>query len=142
MFLQKSFRLFCVSLLFTVATSCSKTATEPLDEMVSTAGVLKYEGSFTGQGGQDVSGQVQIYLENNKYVLKLTNFKSDNGPDLKVYLSKAVSPQDHISLGDLKSTNGNQVYDIAGTTDVMQYPFVLIHCERFNHRYGSAELMK
>ncbi|MEO7562004.1 MAG: DM13 domain-containing protein, partial [Ferruginibacter sp.] len=80
--------------------------------------------------------------ENNKYVLKLADFRSDNGPDLKVYLSKGVSPTAFISLGDLKSTNGNQVYDIPGTPDFTQYRYVLIHCEKYNHRYGSAELVK
>jgi hypothetical protein len=70
------------------------------------------------------------------------NFGTTNGPDLKVYLSKAASPQEFISLGDLKSTNGNQVYDIPGTPDFKKYRFVLIHCERFNHLFGSAELMR
>jgi hypothetical protein len=75
-------------------------------------------------------------------MLKLENFSTSNGPDLKVYLSTAASPSDYISLGDLKSTNGNQVYVITGSPDFSAYRFVLIHCERYNHLYGSAELMK
>ena len=110
--------------------------------MVSISSTLKYSGSFVGQGGQNVSGKAEIYFENNKYVLKLADFFSNNGPDLKVYLSKAASPSDHISLGDLKSTNGNQIYEISGTPDFALYRYVLIHCEKYNHRYGSAELMK
>lgn len=141
MYVQK-FLLFVVAAIGSITISgCNKTPTEALDEMVSPSAVLKQSGSFMGQGGQAVSGKAQIYFENNKYVLKLTDFQSDNGPDLKVYLSKEVSPKDQISFGALKSTRGNQVYEFSSTPDFMQYRFVLIHCERYNHRYGSAELM-
>lgn len=108
--------------------------------MVSPDGMLKQAGVFMGQQNQSVSGKAQIFLQNGKYVLKLADFKSDNGPDLKVYLSKASSPSSHISLGDLKSVNGNQVYEIPGTPDFSQHRYALIHCERFNHLFGSAEL--
>ncbi|MEO6735212.1 MAG: DM13 domain-containing protein [Ginsengibacter sp.] len=122
--------------------SCKKASTETLNEMVSSASVSKYSGNFISQGGENVSGQAQIYFDNSDYVLKLADFSSSNGPDLKVYLSKAASPLDYISLGDLKSTNGNQVYKITGTPDFTLYHYVLIHCEKYNHRYGSADLMK
>lgn len=133
--------LFAAVILLSIA-ACKKASTETLNEMVSPSGVLQSAGNFKGQGGQKVSGQAQIYLEGTKYMLKLSDFKSDNGPDLKVYLSKAEAPSEHISLGDLKSTNGSQVYEISGKPDFVQYRYVLIHCERYNHRYGSAELMK
>jgi len=130
---------FCLCLV-SFLSSCNKTSTETLDEMVVTDGVLKHSGNFSGHGTERVSGQAKFFLTNNKYQLKLENFNSSNGPDLKVYLSKASSPSEHISLGALKSTNGNQVYDIPGNPDFTQHKFVLIHCERFNHLYGSAPL--
>lgn len=122
--------------------SCSKTSTEKLDEMVSVSSTLKLSGNFIGYGSEKVSGKANIYLANNNYTLKLEGFSTTNGPDLKVYLSKAPSPADFISLGNLKSTNGNQVYEITGTPDFSKYRYVLIHCERYNHLYGSAELMQ
>jgi hypothetical protein len=125
---------------FLLFLSCSKTSTERLEEMVSTDGVLKFTGSFRGVGSEKVSGEAKIFLANNGYMLKLENFNTSNGPDLKVYLSKASTPQSFISLGDLKSTNGNQVYNIPAMPDFTQYRFVLIHCERYNHLFGSAEL--
>jgi hypothetical protein len=121
--------------------SCGKTSTETLDQMVSPNGTLKWSGNFMGIGSERVSGQARIYVANNKFMLKLENFSTTNGPDLKVYLSKAATPSSFISLGNLQSTNGNQVYEITGSPDFLQYKFVLIHCERFNHLYGSAELM-
>lgn len=142
MYLQKLIRLICAVSLITIALSCKKTSTQTLNEVVSISSTLKYSGSFVGQGGQSVTGKAEIYFENNKYALKLADFSSNNGPDLKVYLSKASSPSDYISLGDLKSTKGNQVYEISGTPDFTLYRYVLIHCEKYNHRYGSAELVK
>ncbi len=134
-----AFVLFA-GILFAFVTRCSKTSTEELDEMVSPDGMLKFSGSFAGSGNYNVTGMAQIFLQNGKYVLKLADFRTDNGPDLKVYLSKASSPSAHISLGDLKSTNGNQVYEIQGAPDFSQYRYALIHCEDFNRLFGSAEL--
>ena len=142
MFLHKLSTVLLAGIFLICMQGCKKTSTETLNEMINPTAVLKYSGIFMGQGGQTVSGQAQIFLESNKYSLKLANFSSSNGPDLKVYLSKADSPSEHISLGDLKSTNGNQVYDIPGSPDFTLYKYALIHCEKFNHRYGSAELKK
>ena len=134
--------LICLIGIMPLLYSCGKTSTQKLDEMISVDGSLKFTGTFKGYGSQNVSGVAKIYLTNNKYMLKLENFSTSNGPDLKVYLSMASSPLEFISLGYLKSTNGNQIYEISGTPDFTKYKFVLIHCERYNHLYGSAELTK
>lgn len=137
------FKLMLIaSLGFTSLLSCGKTSTGKVDEMVSPDGVLRVSGSFKGYGSEKVTGLAKIYNTNNQYMLKMENFSTTNGPDLKVYLSKAASPLEFISLGSLKSTNGNQVYPINGTPDFSQYRYVLIHCEKYNHLYGSAELMQ
>ncbi len=125
-----------------ILSGCSKTSTETLNEMVKPDSDLKFSGTFRGYGNENVSGTARIYLTNNQYLLKLENFSTSNGPDLKVYLSTASSPSEFISLGGLKSTNGNQVYEISGTPDFTKHKFVLIHCERYNHLFGSTELMK
>lgn len=111
-----------------------------LNENVDTAAVLKLQGTFIGIGSEQVSGQAKIYFQKDKYFLALEKFSSTNGPDLKVYLSQKSEPSNFISLGDLKSTSGNQVYEIAEFLDLDKYKYALIHCERFNHRYGYAEL--
>ncbi len=111
-----------------------------LSESVDTSAVLKMQGSFIGIGNEHLSGQAKIFLQKNKYFLMFENFSSSTGPDLKVYLSQKPEPASFINLGDLKSTNGNQVYEILDKPDVTKYRFVLIHCEKYNHLYGSAEL--
>ncbi len=133
-----SLTLFLGLLFF--ASSCSKTSTATLNEKVDTATVLKLSGDFSGLGSEKVSGQAKVYMKKAKYFLALENFSTTNGPDLKVYLSQSNKPDVFISLGDLKSTNGNQVYDITGTLEITQFKYALIHCEKFNHLYGTAEL--
>ncbi len=139
---SKYFVIASLVIITMLSISCGKTSTQTLDEMITTGGKLELNGNFRGYGSQKVSGQAKIYMVDKNYMLKLENFSTSNGPDLKVYLSKAASPSDYISLGDLKSTNGNQVYPITGSPDFSAHHFVLIHCERYNHLYGSAELMK
>jgi hypothetical protein len=137
-----------ISVLLVIAlmgmASCKKeynTPTIPLDDRVdTTAASLEHKGGFTNGPYGRVSGMVKIYRENGKFILSLLDFSSTNGPALHVYLSKEVQPVNFIDLGDLKSTNGNQVYDIPGMPDFMEYKYALIHCKQYNHLFGSAEL--
>lgn len=136
------FQIILAFIFVYVLSGCSKTSTRTLDEMVDPVSTLLYSGTFANAGGENVSGMAKIYVTVNKYSLKLENFSSSNGPDLKVYLSLGPTPSGFISMGDLKSTNGNQVYEINGAPDFTKYKYVLIHCERYNHLFGVAELSK
>jgi hypothetical protein len=49
-------------------------------------------------------------------------------------------PVHFISLGKLKSTNGNQIYAIPGTPDFNEYKYICIHCKEYNHLFGYALL--
>lgn len=122
--------------------SCKKTSGNYVNDSLSmdTTAMLKYTGNFISGPYGIVTGAAKIYLKNNAYTVGLENFNTGSGPDLKVYLSKEVIPMNFISLGSLQSTNGNQLYAIPGTPDFSVYKYVLIHCEQFNHLFGSAEL--
>ena len=130
------------SLLFA---GCKKDAAsiKPSDDMVSPQAVKTYLGNFVNGPYGNVRGTANIFRNTDGTLqLQLQDLASSNGPDLKVYLSKELQPVNFINLGDLKSTNGNQVYTIQGTPDFDAYKFVLIHCKSFNHMFGSAELKK
>jgi hypothetical protein len=123
--------------------SCKKeTPTTMLDEMIGdTAAVVKFTGRFENGPYGTVMGTAHILkLHDGKFQLQLKDFNSSNGPDLKVYLSKERMPVNFINLGDLKSTNGNQLYDILNMVDVAEYKYVCVHCKAFNHLFGSALL--
>lgn len=138
--------LFLLSLVVVVATSCSKqnaTPTAPVNEMVDTAtSNLKYSGVFMNGNEGAVKGTANIYLNDGKYQLQLKDFSVTNGPDLHVYLSKETQPINFIDLGKLKSTNGNQVYDIPGTPDFSEYKFALVHCQQYDVLFGKSQLQQ
>ncbi len=89
----------------------------------------------------NVAGAVSILFENNTYQLQLdSSFLTTNGPDLKVYLSKEIQPVNFVNLGSLKSINGSQLYTIPSMANPAQYKYALIHCQQYDHLFGSAEL--
>lgn len=129
----------------TMLLSCSKNkyaSTTPGNDMVDTVNaVLKYSGTLIGEPFESATGIVNIYLKNGQYTLQLKNFQSSNGPDLHVYLSQERFPVHFIDLGNLHSVSGNQVYTIPGMPDFTLFKYALVHCQQFNHLFGSAELM-
>jgi hypothetical protein len=147
--------LFAVCIICAVwISSCTKqneTSTTPVNEMIDTTGMgsggsmnasTQFTGSFSNGPYGSVTGTAKVYLQNGKYILALENISISNGPDLHVYLSKEVQPLNFIDLGKLKSTSGNQLYDIQGMPDFAQYKYALIHCQQYDHLFGSAELKK
>ena len=145
--MKNTLSILLLFLLTGVVVSCTKTTTPattvdnppPIDTTVS---VVEYTGSFQNGSYGTASGTAKIILTNGKYQLRLEGFSVSSGPDPKVYLSKELQPLNFLRLGSLKALNGDQVYDIPGTPNIMDYPYALIHCEKFNHLFGSALLMK
>ncbi len=132
---------FLVIVIFLAA--CKKennTPTAPVVEAVDTTAQVKHTGTFVNGPYGNVSGTVKILVKDAKFSLVLENVTISNGPDLHVYLSKELLPVHFIDLGKLKSVSGTQVYDIPGIPDFKEYKYALIHCQLFNHLFGSALL--
>jgi len=109
-------------------------------------------GTFHGKVHQ-TSGRATIYEEENgKLVLRLTNFKTSNGPDVHVILIASKDADDdanflksntqRVELGKLKGNEGDQNYEIPDGTDLAKFQTVSIYCERFNANFGAAPLEK
>lgn len=134
---------FVLTVLITAVgmSACTKKVSDIpiIDDMDTTATVL-YSGRFINGPYGVTMGIAQIEAVNNQWQLRLDSFNVSNGPDLKVYLSKEQQPISFISLGSLRSTNGSQVYAISGMPDIASYKYALIHCEKYNHLFGSAVL--
>lgn len=136
---QFIFSIFIVTLL----SSCIKenTAEAPVNNPVDTSmAVARFSGTFNNGPYGSVSGKARIYLQNGQSILALENFSSSNGPDLHVYISKEIQPVNYIDLGRLQSVTGNQQYPLSGNIDFSDYKYALVHCQRYNHLFGSAEL--
>jgi len=109
-------------------------------------------GTFHGKV-HSTSGRATIYQEaDGRLVLRLTNFKTSNGPDVHVVLIAAKDAEDDanflknstekLELGALKGNQGDQNYNIPAGTDLAKFQTVSIYCERFNANFGAAPLQK
>jgi hypothetical protein len=109
-------------------------------------------GTFHGKV-HSTSGRATIYQEKDgKLVLRLTRFKTSNGPDVHVVLIALKDADDdanflkngtdRVELGALKGNEGDQNYDIPTGTDLAKFQTVSIYCERFNANFGAAPLTK
>ena len=86
-----------------------------------------------------------IELPGGRRVLTLTDFETDNGPDLRVYLSTADartdSPgDDFVDLGGLKGNVGDQQYEVPRGTERARLTKVVVWCRAFSVGFGAATL--
>ncbi|MBC7888887.1 MAG: DM13 domain-containing protein [Ferruginibacter sp.] len=135
--------LFSLLVVTTCLAACKKennTPTTPVMDMVDTTASVKVTGNFVNGPYGTVSGKAKLLMKDGKFTLVLDSVNISNGPDLHVYLSKEIMPVNFIDLGKLKSVTGTQVYEIAGMPEVSQYKFALVHCQLYNHLFGSAPL--
>ena len=95
----------------------------------------------------ETTGTASLVKVGEAYVVRLTDFATSNGPDVKVWLTRAgVGAADgsrdagYIALGDLKGNRGNQNYPVPTGTDVDAYPTVVVWCDRFSVAFGAAWL--
>ena len=97
----------------------------------------------------ETAGSAGIFDVDGKRVLRLTNFKTSNGPDVHVYLVAAPNAMDNatvtkagfIDLGSMKGNIGDQNYDVPGNVDLAKYQAVTIWCARFNVNFATAPLI-
>jgi hypothetical protein len=94
-------------------------------------------------------GTATVYqMGDGTRVLRLTNFRTSNGPDVHVYVVAADDAKDaatvehagFIDLGVLKGNVGDQNYQLGGDLDLAKYRAVSIWCKRFSVNFGAAAL--
>jgi hypothetical protein len=81
-------------------------------------------------------------------VLRLTDFATSNGPDVRVYLVAAPDAADNatvtkagfVELGKLKGNEGDQNYDVPDDLDLTHYRAVTIWCRRVSVNFATAPL--
>lgn len=99
-------------------------------------------GTFIGQAGHSVSGRAAVTEGTDGRQLVLVDLDSDNGPDLKVYLSPSSDGEvaGGIELAPLKGNKGTQTYSLPPDVDLAATPNVVIWCKRFSTPFGTASL--
>ena len=100
-----------------------------------------FKGEFVN-GAHTTKGTATI--DQGESTLTLTNFKTDNGPDVNMYI--ATSPNavtsDYIDLGDIKGLNGTYTYNLPDNKDYTAYKYVIVWCVDFDVNFGYAALVK
>ena len=95
------------------------------------------------------SGTAAIYLMGDgSRVLRFTNFKTSNGPDVHVYMVAADDAKDNatvlragfVDLGVIKGNIGDQNYILGPDVDLSKYRAVSVWCKRFGVNFGATPL--
>ena len=95
----------------------------------------KLVGTFVS-AAHPTSGMAMI--NEDKTELMLTNFKSDDGPNLELYIATDVNATNYITLGSLKGLEGDFVYDLPENIDFVDYNYVMVWCVPFSVNFGHA----
>ena len=93
-------------------------------------------------------GTAAILSVDGKHILRLTNFKTSNGPDVRVYLVAADDAKDNatvtkagfMDIGAMKGNQGDQNYDVPADLDLQKYRAVTLWCRRFSVNFATAPL--
>jgi hypothetical protein len=141
---------FLAILLFSIVTgfsSCTQAAgVEPVLPTVAGNEKLIFKGEFRN-ADKTGSGTAGVYQkEDGKRVLRLTNFKTDSGPDLLVYVfdksAKDLKKAEFVSLGRLKNKSGDQEYEIPANLDLESFSKISIWCRAFSVNFADASLVE
>lgn len=100
-----------------------------------------YKGSFVSVAHQTI-GSVSINKE--KTILSFTNFMTDNGPNLDIYLVENIEnvTDNYLDLGNLQGINGNYSYSLPNNIDYSVYKYVVVWCTDFSVNFGYATLIE
>lgn len=99
---------------------------------------LILQGTFKN-GVHTTSGTAKLYKKGTTYTLVFDSFKTDSGPDLRIYLAEDNNAKNFIELTELKNT-GNFYLVLPDNADVNKRMNVLIWCKQFSVLFGSATL--
>ena len=123
------------------ASAQTETAIETVQEALPSGTFVKKKKKVAGEWEV-------VQRDGNTYIVFSDDFKTSNGPDLKVFLSPKdiasvtgkTATEGSISIGELQKTKGAQEYLVPAEVNLADYASVLVHCEQFSVLWGGADL--
>jgi len=138
--MKKIIIFFCIAILFV---NCSgRDDDNMLDSSMGIIEEVVVEMTSNVMGdfvslAHPTSGKASV--SEDGLTLTFSNFKTDNGPKLLVYLSTDNDATAYVNLGGLKGVEGDFTYTIPDGTDLSKYKIVNIWCVDFSVSFGVAE---
>jgi hypothetical protein len=103
-------------------------------------------GSFESIAHSGMGDAAIVELPSGRRMLTLTDFETDSGPDLRLYVSTGNPASgdlgDFEDLGALKGNLGNQQYELPAGLSLDRYSTVVVWCRAFSVAFTSAALEK
>lgn len=105
-----------------------------------------YQGAPWVKKSKSVAGDWRVeYKEDGAYLVLADNFKTSNGPDLKLMLTMkstaevngSNAAEGSLTISPLQSNKGMQSYKLP--EGFANYTTLLIHCERFSKLWSATE---
>lgn len=135
-----------VSEAFPAAATSASAGGAAVPSAPSGAKVLS-SGTFTGYA-HETAGTATVYEVDGKRVLRLSDFRTANGPDVKITVVAAADAKDdatvkragYVNVAPMKGNVGDQNYELPADLDLSKYRTVVIWCERFAVNFGAAPL--
>ena len=140
---------FLVALALLFVLGCGNTSTEPAGDGQGSTGAVTHRGTFHAVAHRGTGVAEIVVAPDGSRSLRLTNFLTDAGPGLEVYLvaaadafdSRTVLDAGYVTLGALLSPAGNQSYPVPSDVDLGVYRSVSIWCVPFRVNFTTAALM-
>ena len=86
-----------------------------------------------------------LRVRDGQRFLRFEDFRTSNGPDVRVYLSAAAAggpgdrfDDEYVELGHLKGNIGSQNYRIPAGLDLGRFRSAVVWCKRFSVAFGAA----
>lgn len=138
---MKNWFLYIVLLLFT-ACSSSGDMIDEMDEIANNpVDMMEEEEETTANFVSDAhptSGTASVSEDGT--TLSLSDFKSDDGPLLELYLATNLTASTYVSLGELKGLDGDYQYSVPAGTNLENLKYVIVWCVDFKVSFGHAVL--
>lgn len=95
---------------------------------------------IVGTSGHEASGSVRVISDGIDTYIRYENFKTINGPDIYVYLTKDLDAKEYVNLGKVKATEGNVNYKIPAGKNIKDYKYVMVWCKAFGVLFNYADI--
>lgn len=131
---------FFIAAMILYFTSCKKETTAAKANNPVPKGTTLATGTFVSNAHTS-SGTVKVVQDSaGKISLVFENFKTDNGPDLRIWLATNTNAGSYQEVGLLTAVSGNFSYPLNASFNYSTNNNVLIWCKDFSVLFGHAVL--